>query len=77
MSSSCGLATGGHLHGGALSDRSGVVFDDGCVVVNAGIALGRRLGIESLIDAAVRLGGRPRLRPGGRPRLRPGGNVAV
>jgi hypothetical protein len=36
------------------------------VVVNAGIALGRRLGIESLIDATVRLGGRPRLRPGGK-----------
>jgi hypothetical protein len=41
---------------------------DECVVVNAGIvlavALGRRLGIEALVDAAVRLGGRPRLRPG-------------
>jgi hypothetical protein len=48
----------------ALSDRSGVVLDDECVVVNAGIALGRRLGIESLVDAAVRLGARPRLRPG-------------
>jgi hypothetical protein len=44
----------------------GVVFDDECVVVNAGIVLGRRLGIESVIDAAVRLGGRPRLRPGGK-----------
>ena len=47
----------------ALSDRSGVVFDDECVVVNAGIvlavALGRRLGIEALVDAAFRLGGRP------------------
>jgi hypothetical protein len=46
----------------ALSDRSGVVFDDERVAVNAGIvpavALGRRLGIEALVDAAVRLGGR-------------------
>jgi Transposase DDE domain group 1 len=46
-----------------LSDRSSVVFDDERVVVNAGIVLavtlGRRLGIEALVDAAVRLGGRP------------------
>jgi len=46
-----------------LSDRSNVVFDDERVVVNAGIMLavllGRRLGIEALVDAAVRLGGRP------------------
>src|SRR3954451_4982986 len=46
-----------------LSDRSAVVFDDERVVVNAGIVLavtlGRRLGLEALIDAAVRLGGRP------------------
>jgi hypothetical protein len=46
-----------------LSDRSEVVFDDERVVVNAGIvlavAVGRRLGIEALVDAAVRLGGRP------------------
>ncbi len=45
-----------------LSDRSDVVFDDERVVVNAGIvlavALGRRLGIEALIDGAVKLGGR-------------------
>lgn len=49
------------VHG--LSDRSEVVFDDERVVVNAGIvlavALGRRLGIEALVDAAVRLGDRP------------------
>jgi len=49
------------VHG--LSDRSDVVFDDERVVVNAGIVLavtlGRRLGIEALVDAAVRLGGRP------------------
>ena len=47
------------VHG--LSDRSEVVFDDERVVVNAGIVLavtlGRRLGIEALVDAAVRLGG--------------------
>ena len=46
-----------------LPDRSKVVFDDERVVVNAGImlavTLGRRLGIEALVDAAVRLGGRP------------------
>src|SRR5215216_3458866 len=52
-----------------LPDRSEVVFDDERVVVNAGILLavklGRRLGIEALIDAAVRLGGRPgAARPG-------------
>ena len=45
-----------------LSDRSGVVFDDERVVVNAGImlavTLGRRLGIEALVDATVRLGDR-------------------
>jgi hypothetical protein len=49
------------VHG--LSDRSEVVFDDERVVVNAGIvlavALGRKLGIEALVDAAVKLGGRP------------------
>jgi len=46
-----------------LSDRSEVVFDDERVVVNAGlvlaVTLGRRLGLEALVDAAVRLGGRP------------------
>src|SRR5512133_4260344 len=46
-----------------LSDRSAVVFDDERVVVNAGlvlaVTLGRRLGLEQLIDAAVRLGSRP------------------
>ncbi len=52
-----------------LSDRSDVVFDDERVVVNAGIVLavtlGRRLGIEALVDAAVKLGGRPgAARPG-------------
>jgi len=52
-----------------LSDRSEVVFDDERVVVNAGlvlaVTLGRRLGLEALIDAAVRLGGRPgAARPG-------------
>jgi hypothetical protein len=45
-----------------LSDRSDVVFDDERVVVNAGIVLavtlGRRLGLEALVDATVRLGGR-------------------
>jgi hypothetical protein len=44
-------------------DRSAVVFDDERVVVNAGIVLavtlGRRLGIEALVDAAVKLGARP------------------
>ena len=52
-----------------LSDRSEVVFDDERVVVNAGIVLavtlGRRLGIEALVDATVRLGRRPgACRPG-------------
>lgn len=52
-----------------LSDRSDVVFDDERVVVNAGIllavTLGRRLGLEAVIDAAVKLGGRPgAARPG-------------
>jgi len=52
-----------------LSDRSDVVFDDERVVVNAGIVLavtlGRRLGLEALIDGAVRLGSRPgAARPG-------------
>ena len=46
-----------------LSDRSVVVFDDERVVVNAGIVLavtlGQRLGIEALVDAAVRFGARP------------------
>jgi Transposase DDE domain group 1 len=46
-----------------LSDRSRVVFDDERVVVNAGVVLaatlGRRLGLEQLVGAAVRLGGRP------------------
>src|SRR5680860_729326 len=46
-----------------LSDRSEVAFDDERVIVNAGIVLavtlGRRLGIEALVDAAVQLGGRP------------------
>jgi hypothetical protein len=46
-----------------VSDRSKVVFDDERVIVNAGlvlaVTLGRRLGLEALIDAAVRLGGRP------------------
>ena len=46
-----------------LSDRSVVVFDDERVVVNAGlmlaVTLGRRLGLEALVDAAVRLGARP------------------
>src|SRR3954447_22889101 len=46
-----------------LSDRSAVVFDDERVVVNAGlvlaVTLGRRLGLEQLVDAAVRLGSRP------------------
>jgi Transposase DDE domain group 1 len=49
------------VHG--LSDRSAVVFDDERVVVNAGlvlaVTLGRRLGLEQLVDAAVRLGSRP------------------
>jgi hypothetical protein len=48
------------VHG--LPDRSEVVFDDERVVVNAGIVLavtlGRRLGIEALVDGAVELGGR-------------------
>jgi hypothetical protein len=45
-----------------LSDRSDVVFDDERVVVNAGIVLavtlGRRLGLEALVDQTVRLGAR-------------------
>jgi hypothetical protein len=45
-----------------LSDRSGVVFDDERVVVNAGIVLavtlGQRLGLERLVDRTVRLGAR-------------------
>ena len=45
-----------------LSDRSGVVFDDERVVVNAGIVLavtlGKRLGLERLVDRTVRLAGR-------------------
>ena len=49
------------VHG--LPDRSNVTFDDERVVVNAGlvlaVTLGRRLGLEALIDAAVKLGGRP------------------
>src|SRR5215217_3220618 len=52
-----------------LPDRSEVVFDDERVVVNAGLVLavklGRRLGIEALVDAAVRLDSRPgAARPG-------------
>ncbi len=52
-----------------LSDRTDVVFDDERVVVNAGIvlavALGKRLGLEGLVDGAVKLGGRPgACRPG-------------
>ncbi len=52
-----------------LPDRSEVVFDDERVVVNAGIVLavtlGRRLGIEALVDETVDLGGRPgAARPG-------------
>jgi hypothetical protein len=46
------------VHG--LPDRSAVVFDDERVVVNArivsAVTLGRRLGIEALVDAAVKLG---------------------
>jgi hypothetical protein len=46
-----------------LADRSGVVFDDERVIVNAGVVLavtlGQRLGIEALVDAAVKLGARP------------------
>src|SRR3954471_24647955 len=46
-----------------LSDRSAVVFDDERVVVNAGlvlaVTLGRRLGLEALVDAVVGLGKRP------------------
>jgi hypothetical protein len=49
------------VHG--LPDRSNVAFDDERVVVNAGlvlaVTLGRRLGLEALIDAAVNLGERP------------------
>jgi len=44
-------------------DRTDVVFDDERVVVNAGVmlavTLGRRLGIEALVDRAVKLGDRP------------------
>jgi hypothetical protein len=52
-----------------LSDRSAVVFDDERVVVNAGlmlaVTLGRRLGLEALVDAVVKLGTRPgAARPG-------------
>src|SRR5260370_30771957 len=52
-----------------LPDGSEVVFDDERVVVNAGlmlaVTLGRRLGLEALVDAAVKLGNRPgRSRPG-------------
>jgi hypothetical protein len=52
-----------------LSDRTDVVFDDERVVVNAGIVLGvtlgRRLGLEALVDGAVKLGARPgAARPG-------------
>src|SRR4051794_469030 len=52
-----------------LSDRSAVVFDDERVVVNAGlvlaVTLGRRLGLEALVDAIVGLGQRPgAARPG-------------
>jgi Transposase DDE domain group 1 len=50
-------------------DRFAVSFDDERVVVNAGImlavTLGRRLGLEALVDACVKLGGRPgAARPG-------------
>jgi len=49
------------VHG--LADRSNVAFDDERVVVNAGlvlaVTLGRRLGLEALIDAGVKLGERP------------------
>ncbi len=49
------------VHG--LPDRSNVAFDDERVVVNAGlvvaVTLGRRLGLEALLDAAVKLGERP------------------
>ncbi len=52
-----------------LSDRTDVVFDDERVVVNAGVmlavTLGRRLGLEVLVDGAVKLGSRPgAARPG-------------
>ena len=44
------------------SDRSGVVFDDERVVAKAGVMLpallGRRLGVEQLVDASVDLGDR-------------------
>lgn len=43
-----------------LSDRSAVVFDDERVFVNAGIllavTLARRLGIEALVDRAIKAG---------------------
>jgi hypothetical protein len=45
------------------SDRSRVAFDDERVVVNAGVllavTLARRLGLEALIEATVKLGERP------------------
>ena len=56
------------VHG--LPDRSDVAFDDERAVVNAGlvlaVTLSRRLGLEALIDAAVKLGGRPGASPPGR-----------
>jgi hypothetical protein len=61
--SGCGLHQGvtRMVHG--LPDRSNVAFDDERVVVNAGlvlaVTLGRRLGLEALIDAAVKRGERP------------------
>ena len=63
MSGSCGLRQEVTRMVHDVSDRSRVAFDDERVVVNAGImlavTLGRRLGIEGLVEAAVRLGGRP------------------
>jgi hypothetical protein len=45
-----------------VPDRSDVVFDDERVVVNAGVVLavtlGRRPGLEALVDRTVRLGAR-------------------
>jgi hypothetical protein len=47
------------------ADRFGVCFDDEDVVANAGLLLGRRLGLEALVDEAVDLGDRPgAARPG-------------
>ena len=51
------------------ADRFGVCFDDERAVANAGlllpVMLGRRLGLEALIDETVELGDRPgRARPG-------------